>query len=95
MKMSILFRIWVMNSKQTQKIIGDDDSIVEDKSETNPVEEVNTSIERLWQKYSSNIVFICFFILGFCNSAPFMIMLSAAHDILSEENEEKNYENNT
>ena len=40
-------------------------------------------LNKLWENYSSNLIVLCFFLFGFCNSAPFMIMLSAAHDLLS------------
>lgn len=45
---------------------------------------VHRVMNRLWENYSSNLIFISFFLLGFCNSAPFLIMLSAAHDLLSQ-----------
>jgi battenin len=42
-------------------------------------------LSKLWDNYSGNLIVICFFLLGFCNSAPAVIMLSAAHDLLSAE----------
>lgn len=41
--------------------------------------------EHLWNKYYSKMVFIHFWFLGFCNSIPFLMMLSAAHDFLKTE----------
>ncbi len=41
--------------------------------------------ENLWNKYYSKMVFIHFWFLGFCNSIPFLMMLSAAHDFLKTE----------
>ena len=41
--------------------------------------------EHLWNKYYSKMVFIHFWFLGFCNSIPFLMMLSEAHDFLKTE----------
>jgi battenin len=41
--------------------------------------------ENLWNRYYSKMVFIHFWFLGFCNSIPFLMMLSAAHDFLKTE----------
>jgi battenin len=47
-------------------------------------------VENLWKQYYSKFVFICYWCLGLGNNFAYVIMLSAAHDILSEMNAEKN-----
>jgi battenin len=47
-------------------------------------------VEKLWKKYYSKFVFICYWCLGLGNNFAYVVMLSAAHDILSEMNKEKN-----
>ena len=42
-------------------------------------------IDKIWEKHYSTLVFVCFCLLGFCNSFPFIIMLSAAHDFMKNE----------
>ena len=40
--------------------------------------------ERLWEKHYARFVLVSFWFIGACNSMPFVIMLSAAHDLLQE-----------
>jgi battenin len=40
-------------------------------------------LEKLWLKQYSVFVVVCYFFLGLCNNFAYVVMLSAAHDILS------------
>ena len=40
-------------------------------------------LERFWSKYYTNLVYVSYWIFGLCNNFPYVIMLSAAHDILT------------
>lgn len=54
-------------------------------------------VEKLWKRYNSKLVFLSFLIIGFCNSAPFAVMLTAAHDLLKDPSKIRHHEftNNT
>ena len=41
-------------------------------------------LEKLWSKHYSLFVVISYWFLGLCNNFAYVIMLSAAHDILDE-----------
>jgi hypothetical protein len=41
-------------------------------------------LEALWEKHYSKCVVVCYWLLGLCNNFAYVIMLSAAHDILSD-----------
>lgn len=44
------------------------------------------------KKYYPRLVFICFFLIGFCNLFPIITMISAAHDLLKTDiNPKKNF----
>ncbi len=40
-------------------------------------------LENLWSNHYSKCVFVAYWLFGMCNNFPYVIMLSAAHDILS------------
>lgn len=46
-------------------------------------------LENLWEKYFSQFVLVAFWLLGLCNNFAYVIMLSAAHDILSTDDDNK------
>lgn len=41
-----------------------------------------SNLNRTWKRNSANLVFVSFLVAGFCNNAPFLTMLTAAHDLL-------------
>ncbi len=41
-------------------------------------------LEKLWSNYYSLFVVVSYWFLGLCNNFAYVIMLSAAHDILDE-----------
>ena len=43
--------------------------------------------EYLWEHYYNQCVLVCFWLIGWCNPVPFVIMLSAAHDFLKEDSQ--------
>ena len=43
------------------------------------------NLEPFWAKHYTNCVIICYWFLGMCNNFAYVIMLSAANDILSDE----------
>ena len=45
-------------------------------------------LEALWQRHYSSFVFACFFMFGLTNPFPFITMLSAAHDLLTEDQDQ-------
>ena len=47
-------------------------------------------LERFWDKHFSVFVVVSYWILGLCNNFAYVIMLSAAHDILSPSNKTAN-----
>ncbi|RNA03656.1 Battenin [Brachionus plicatilis] len=46
-------------------------------------------LEKYWDKYYSQVVLVSYWCLGLCNNYAYVIMLSAAHDILSDNDEVK------
>lgn len=43
-------------------------------------------LEKFWDKYYSQCVIGCYWLFGLCNNFAYVVMLSAAHDILSDKN---------
>ena len=41
-------------------------------------------LETYWQKHFAKFVVICYWILGTCNNFAYVVMLSAAHDLLED-----------
>ncbi len=41
-------------------------------------------LERYWQKYFAQFVIVSYWLLGLCNNFAYVVMLSAAHDLLHE-----------
>ncbi len=41
--------------------------------------------EKLWDKHYAKTVLICYWLFGLCNNFAYVVMLSAAHDILSSD----------
>jgi len=50
----------------------------------------NEILEKLWLKHYSIFVVVCYFFMGLCNNFAYVVMLSAAHDILSEDETNSN-----
>lgn len=49
--------------------------------------------KKLWDKHYSKCVVICFWLFGLCNNFAYVVMLSAAHDILSTGDDHSNLTN--
>ena len=41
-------------------------------------------VEHIWDRHYDRCIFICFWIIGLCTPIPFLVMLSAAHDLLKQ-----------
>lgn len=41
-------------------------------------------LESVWSKHYAKCLIVCYWIFGLCNNFAYVVMLSAAHDILSE-----------
>ena len=52
-------------------------------------------LEEKWDRHFSKFVIICYWFLGLCNNFAYVIMLSAAHDILSPNEHNNTSENQT
>ena len=52
-------------------------------------------LEPLWEKHYAKSVITCYWLLGLCNNFAYVIMLSAARDILSTQNEKNSKENSS
>ena len=50
-------------------------------------------LEKYWDRHFSVFVIVSYWILGLCNNFAYVIMLSAAHDILSPTNKTNNTNN--
>lgn len=51
-------------------------------------------LEKYWENHYSKFVVISYWFLGLCNNFAYVIMLSAAHDILASDEPAKNSTNN-
>lgn len=47
-------------------------------------------LEKIWDKHYAKCVIICYWLFGLCNNFAYVIMLSAAHDILSSNDSPSN-----
>ncbi len=51
--------------------------------------------EKLWNKHYSKTVLACYWLFGLCNNFAYVVMLSAAHDILASDENNSNHTNST
>lgn len=52
-------------------------------------------LERIWSSHYKKCVLICYWIFGLCNNFAYVVMLSAAHDILSKDENSNSTEINS